>query len=386
MNLYENLESTFIQEYANFEIIFSVADPGDQAIGIVQSLMQRYPGVKSRLIVGEWVWSTNRNIKLTSLGERVVGVNPKVNNLVRSYEEATFDILWVIDSNIIMDRGALARAVDALTSTPAPRRIGLVHHVPYAVASEQSLGARIEAAFLNTNHAKMYIAINTFATESCVVGKSNLFRRSDVDIVDGSLKPLSSTRPTNTPCGFPQFSRFLAEDNMIASALWHELDLRHSLSCDVAKNIIGSLSVKDYILRRARWIRVRKHMVLAATVAEPFTESLALALILTLSAGYMFGIPPWACIMGHYIPWLWVDFDVLTSLAGQQLPRPELVPFLTAWALREMLAFPVYCYAIVGNNVQWRGATYKVLRDGEVQEIDQVDSSRPQYQPLRREI
>jgi len=51
-NLYTNLESTFRQNYANFEIIFSVADAKDQAISVVQELLHLYPDVKAQIVIG----------------------------------------------------------------------------------------------------------------------------------------------------------------------------------------------------------------------------------------------------------------------------------------------------------------------------------------------
>ena len=51
-NLYENLESTFKQEYSNFEIIFSAADENDEALLVAQALMNRYPGVQATIITG----------------------------------------------------------------------------------------------------------------------------------------------------------------------------------------------------------------------------------------------------------------------------------------------------------------------------------------------
>ena len=51
-NLYENLESTFNQEYPNYEIIFSVADERDQALPVVQALVSRYPNIKVDVIIG----------------------------------------------------------------------------------------------------------------------------------------------------------------------------------------------------------------------------------------------------------------------------------------------------------------------------------------------
>ena len=105
-------------------------------------------------------------------------MNPKVNNLIGPFEQARYDLVWVLDSTISIVPGALGRAVDAFldtatttdvestplmsdkTRTPPQRGdVGLVHHVPYAVAYQSTWGSCIEQAFLNTTHAKMYLAI-----------------------------------------------------------------------------------------------------------------------------------------------------------------------------------------------------------------------------------
>lgn len=51
-NLYENLESTFTQEYPNFEILVSVAHHHDQALTIVRDLIAKHPHVNARIIIG----------------------------------------------------------------------------------------------------------------------------------------------------------------------------------------------------------------------------------------------------------------------------------------------------------------------------------------------
>ena len=51
-NLYENLESTFTQEYPNFEIILSVADEQDQALPVARDLISKYPSTNARIIIG----------------------------------------------------------------------------------------------------------------------------------------------------------------------------------------------------------------------------------------------------------------------------------------------------------------------------------------------
>ncbi|KAH9025957.1 glycosyltransferase family 21 protein [Lactarius pseudohatsudake] len=356
-NLLENLESSFRQEYANFEVLLSVADEHDKALPVVYELLAKYPNVNARVIIGDVV---------------DVGANPKVNNLIRPYNEAAHDILWVLDSNVAVAPGTLARAVEILcrpSSHPnSPRRrIALVHHVVFAVLTRGStFGARVEEAFLNTNLAKMYIAINAAAVDSCVVGKSNLFRRSDLERLDGSLVPRQRQRDNGQQRGLAAFGRFLAEDNMIGLSLWHELDLRHDLSCDVAHNALGDMSLSDYVWRRVRWIRVRKYTSFVATLLEPFTESAMLGVIAAASTHFLTGVTHHLFLPIHFIIWILIDLDVYASLAGHALPSSKRWEFLVAWVVREMLAFPIWLLAIMGDEVEWRGGRYKVLRNGEV--------------------
>jgi ceramide glucosyltransferase len=54
-NLSENLESTFKQDYPNFEILLSVADEDDEALPVVRGLISKYPDVNARVIIGVWV-------------------------------------------------------------------------------------------------------------------------------------------------------------------------------------------------------------------------------------------------------------------------------------------------------------------------------------------
>lgn len=317
----------------------------------------------------------------------MVGVNPKVNNLMRAYKEAKNDILWVLDSNVFVDSGVCARSVDALsgpTISPGqePRskpRIGLVHHVPFASGSENGWGSRVDEAFLNTNHAKMYLGINAVALESCVVGKSNMFRRSDIDKLHGNRgkpTPHPSSEGVTTQ-GLASFGRYLAEDNMIGEALWHELGLRHELSCDVAGNVIGNIPLSGYIERRVRWIRVRKRMVMAATIAEPFQECIMMSVLACLSLRHLMGIPLWIVLLVHYSAWIAVDLDVYESLAGHPLPSERRLDFFAAWCVRELLALPIWFSGIFGEEVQWRGRKYLMLKNGEV-ELAETSDPHPQ--------
>jgi len=117
-------------------------------------------------------------------------------------------------------------------------------------------------------------------------------------------------------------------------------------------------------------------MTFVATMLEPLTESLVLSIMGATSLWWLWGVPPWVSWPLHYIVWLAVDLDVYASLAGHPLPEGKRMDFFCAWSLREILALPIWVIAIVGSEVEWRGKTYQVLRDGAVRRTG--ESSQPE--------
>ncbi|KAI8138156.1 glucosylceramide synthase [Fennellomyces sp. T-0311] len=332
LELADNLRSSFEQRYPKFEIIFSVADHDDAAVPVVQQLMSEYRDVECRLIIGD----------------RQVGINPKVNNMVKSYESAKYDIIWILDSNVHVDRETLGRSVDELMEPG----IGLVHHLPVAM-QPSSFAAEVEHLFLDTNHAKMYLAINQVGVASCVMGKSNLYRRSDLDRAGG----------------LGAFAQFMAEDNIVGEALWHQ-GLRHRMSADTACQVLGRITPLEYCRRRARWVRLRKYIVTAATLTEPFTESIVCILMGATGAWILFGSSPLWYFGIHWFAWFLNDYVLYRKLVSTssyaRKPHQPLSPyrFTRAWISREVLALPLYLYAMVGTRITWRGQDYRCLRDG----------------------
>ena len=51
-NLFDNLESSFKQDYPNFEILLSVANEQDKALPAVYDLLAKYPNVNAKVIIG----------------------------------------------------------------------------------------------------------------------------------------------------------------------------------------------------------------------------------------------------------------------------------------------------------------------------------------------
>ncbi|CAG8509518.1 358_t:CDS:2, partial [Scutellospora calospora] len=330
-NLFENLSSSFRQDYPKFEIIFSVANDTDPAIATVQKLMKAFPNVDAKLIIGD----------------RDVGVNPKINNMIRAYESVKYDIIWILDSNVYVDPGCLGRSVDKL-SQPG---VGLVHHLPFAVRPD-SFGSELEMLFIDTIHAKMYLAINALGPDSCVVGKSNLYRKSSVEEVGG----------------LAQFGKFMAEDNLIARAIWKK-GYKHEMTSDLAYQPLGSMTTTEYFLRRSRWTRIRKYTVTAATVIEPFIESIVCGLCASYGFNLLWHIHPLNFLAFHLSLWFWIDLKLFQTLSQKKVDVETLRGFIMAWAIREITALPLYIYSILGTTVDWRDGTFRLKRDSTVIKI-----------------
>ncbi|KAK3808579.1 MAG: glycosyltransferase family 21 protein, partial [Benniella sp.] len=328
-NMYENLASSFRQDYPRFEIIFSVAQPHDPAVAVVRDLMKKFPEVDARLIIGD----------------KDVGINPKINNMIQSYETAKYDIVWVLDSNVYVDSGCMGRSVDKMMKPG----VGLVHHLPFG-ARPQTLGSELELMFLDTVHAKMYLFINWTGLASCVVGKSNLYRRSDLDKVGGMAA----------------FGKFMAEDNLVATAIFN-MGYKHEMTGDLAYQSLGSMTPSDFFLRRARWTRIRKYTVTAATIVEPFIEMIGCGLVASYAFNLLWNIHALNFLAFHFVMWFLIDLSLFQALSGEKVDN--LRGFLMAWCLRELTALPLFAYAVAGSTVDWRDQSFYLLRDGTVKPV-----------------
>lgn len=106
-------------------------------------------------------------------------------------------------------------------------------------------------------------------------------------------------------------------------------------------------------------------MVLAATLLEPFTESLLLGGLAAWALRRSLGVMPVPFLLVHIALWFWVDISVVKALRGERLKGQELVEFAQAWAVREFLTLPIWIWAMMGSVVVWRGTRYRILRSGE---------------------
>lgn len=339
-NLVECLKSTFTQSYPSeyVEIIMCVADSKDPAIEVARKLIEDYPHVNAKVIVGD---------------DHIYGINPKVCNLVKGYKQASNDILWVLDSNICMNKDALMRAIPLFSH----KSVQLVHHLPIALAEPVTkFGGLLDEIYMLTAHSTFYSGINAVGIAPCVTGKSNLYRKSDLDA--------SVSQPAG--CGLQQFAKFMAEDQMISESLWKQGG-RTAIAPDGAIQPLGSsITIKEFWRRRSRWIRLRKYMVTSATLVEPFTDCLFGTLFFTTVCRLSWTSFALLCVL-----WFVVDYlNYRTLLKYTDDEQRGIGQWATAWCTRECIAFPLWVWAMSGRRIWWRNHYYKIKPDLEAVNAD----------------
>ncbi|KAJ2106964.1 Ceramide glucosyltransferase [Coemansia sp. RSA 2337] len=329
LGLRRTLESSFRQEYPGaVEILFAVEDPDDPAIGVANELIECYPKTRARVLIGQ----------------DNVGINPKINNMMKAFAQAHSDLLWICDSNVYTDSGTLRRSVDLLLDN---KRMGVIHHVVFSEAPA-TFGAMLDHAFLVTNHCRMYLAINAVGIASCLTGKSNIYYKSALDNVGG----------------LAAFGHYLAEDNMIGQALWHS-GWGHTMTGDLARQPADIGSLFEYCSRRIRWVRTRKYNVTFATFYEPLTESILLGALTSWALNHLYGFNVYLTFSTFLSCWFALDmlfFYRINHGSPQSWPW-----FAFSWICREILALPLWLVAIVGDTVTWRGQVFRFHLNGTVE-------------------
>ncbi|KAJ5182560.1 hypothetical protein N7492_000176 [Penicillium capsulatum] len=475
-HLYDCLAATFRQDYPRekLTICLCVAERGDPAYPILRKLVADFPDVDARVLVEE----EDELLQGNGPDAYRLGPNPKIRNMSRAYREAKGDIIWIIDCNVWVGSGVCARMVDRLCGleTHPGKKYKFVHHLPVAVdvTGENNLlqerqvlldakrdvsaitdtistsrpedglastlavgGGRLEELFLSSAHAKMYTAINTVLVAPCIVGKSNMFRRSHLDHLTSpspgpspahSLAPSPSPSPSDHHSpeyrpGIDFFSENICEDHLIGDLLWRkqvpgekegERWGKHAMVFgDLAIQPVANMSVRAYIARRVRWLRVRKFTVLLATLVEPGTESFLCSIygawgvtaglapyLQRRDVSFAWALTTWAAFLFVFAlsmaMWVLVDWTLYIKLhsaravevdektpsfarpvrRAYQTTRRPFRQWFSAWLGRELLALPIWLSAVYGGvTVVWRDRRFKVGFDARVREVGRAPAT-----------
>jgi ceramide glucosyltransferase len=320
--LYRNLESFFLQDYPQYELLFSIASPWDPARVVVEELQRKYPQVRAQLIIGD---------------EELL--NPKVANLVRSYHEASHDLLVISDSNVRVSCSYLGRMAAQMNE-----RVGVLTAIVAGI-SGRGIGGALEATYLNTFYARGLCLAFLFG-KPCVIGKSMMFRKSVAEKFGG----------------MHALGQYVAEDYVIGEKM-RGLGLQIKLMLDPVEQYIGRYSFSSFWQRHLRWGRIRKVHAPLAFFLEP------LFMPLFSSVGGALVLHRWVNLSTSLVFCLsLLLFGICDYITATQVSKRKSPRFAIGWLLRELLSFPLWLVTASSNKVQWRGHSLSLCFGGEIKQ------------------
>lgn len=156
------LRTGFELAYGRYELILCCADADDPIVPVVRRLIDEYPHVDAKLLIGQ----------------DTLNSNPKLNNLIKGWRAARHAWVVMADSNVLMPPDYLQRLLAGWRADT-----GLICAPPIGCMPD-GLWAEVECAFLNTYQARWQYAADSVGL-GFAQGKTMLWRRADLERAGG---------------------------------------------------------------------------------------------------------------------------------------------------------------------------------------------------------
>ena len=317
-SLFGNLESFCVQDYPEYEVIFSLQDENDPAYKVARKVREKFPDKPISIVV-----------------ERCHhGFNPKVNNLFSAYRHSKYPIILISDSNVTVDPYYLRTIVKPMDDP----EVGLVCNLIKGIGGK-TIGSIFENLHLNSFILGNICFLERYLRIPCVVGKSMLMRKSDLEAVGG----LASVKDV------------LAEDHFIGEKIRAQKQ-RVVISNYLISNVNEYWNLRKFINRHVRWGKMRWKIggvryLLELTINPVFIACLPLLLSgPTEKSLFALAVVCLIKIIG--------DFYLGKSISTAMHPSLYLLS-----PIKDLFMGVLWFVPLADGTVVWRGNRYRMGKD-----------------------
>ncbi len=317
-NLFDNLESFCLQDYPQYEIIFSLQNENDPACKVARMVKNKYP---------------EKDITI-HIERCSAGLKPKLNNLIPAYRVSKYPYILISDSNVMV-RSYYLKAITRDMQDPD---VGLVSNIIRGRGG-YSLGAAFENLHLNTFVMGSVSFLDRFLKMPCVVGKSMLMRKSDLEAIGG----------------FAGVKDVLAEDYVIGKRM-HDSGKRVILSGHMIDNVNEYWGMRKFLNRHTRWGKLRWQIggpkYFSELLGNPvFTACLPLLLL---------GPTRMTCTLAAAVSFCKATGDFLI---GRRIGTDLKASTYVLGPIKDILIGVIWFVPLFSKTVVWRGNRYIIGKD-----------------------
>ncbi len=318
--MYEAFRSHCLQDYPEYELVFSVSDLADPAAELVRRLQEDF---------------AERQIGLVHCPE-LLGSNGKVSNLAHAVKLARYDYLIVNDSDIKVAPDYLHRVLAPF----ADERVGMVTCL-YRGIPGKTMGSRLEAIGIDSDFSASVLAARVVQGVKFGLGSTLVFRREDLERIGG----------------FESLVDHLADDYQLGARI-AALDKEVVVSEVVVDHHLPDYSFGEFIAHQTRWARAirdsRKldYIGLAATFGVPWA---LLAVLFAMGASWSW------LLLSVTLGFRFAMAATMSGVLGQPL---SVVDYLLI-PVRDVVALFIWIASFAGHTIHWRGLKFR-LRDGKL--------------------
>jgi ceramide glucosyltransferase len=319
-NQRENLRSCCIQDYPEFQVVFSVQDKEDAAIPLLKELQQEFGA--------EQVTVAIENFR--------AGSNGKINNMIGGLQHARHDVLVISDSDVFLQPDYLKTIVAPLSDPDVGCSCTL-----YKAAGAETWFEKMELLTLNADFmANVLFAYISGASKFCL-GASAALHRSTLEQI-GGLDSLAD---------------YLVEDYEMGRRIWM-LDKKVAVVPYFVDTIVDLKSPSQWWNHQVYWDQNTRAARPMAFFATALVRSVPFAVLYAIAR------------MG--------DATGLWTVAGAFALRLMSAAIILRWGLRDreglrslgLLIFrdisslATWLLAFTKRTTIWRGTSFVLTRDG----------------------
>jgi len=319
-NQRESLRSSCLQDYPEFQVVYSVQDLNDPAIPLLKEIQQEFGETKVSVAI--------ENIR--------VGTNGKINNLLGALPYARHDILVISDSDVSLTPDYL-RAIVAPLADP---EVGGVCTLYKATCANRWF-EKMELLTFNADFIPSVIFSHVSGASKFCIGASLALRRSTLNEI-GGLESLSD---------------YLVEDYEIGRRIWTS-GKRIDVVPYFVEIVVDYKNFSHWWNHQVYWDQNLRAARPVGFFASIIIRSVPFALFFAaLRPGEVSGFTVLAATLGIRLLttagimwWGFKDYEGLKSLL--------LLP------LRDMAALVSWFLSFTKRKVLWRGSEFILTRDG----------------------